>query len=66
MTEVEITCTCPFCGKKTTIKVEACRYEKWLNHDGNVQDIFPDYSAEKREMLITGMCQKCQEETFGK
>lgn len=55
---------CPFCGKKTEIQIEEAQYFNWLS-GAMVQDAFPALSATDREVLLTGMCPKCQESIFG-
>lgn len=55
---------CPFCGKKTEIQIEEAQYFNWLS-GAMVQDAFPTLSATDREVLLTGMCPKCQESIFG-
>lgn len=55
---------CPFCGKKVEVEVEHSQYVEWLN-GAMVQDAFPTLSATHREMLLTGMCPKCQVMIFG-
>lgn len=32
----------------------------------HVQDIFPGFTPEQREFLVTGLCHECQEMVFGK
>lgn len=55
---------CPFCGKKTEIQIEEAQYFNWLS-GAMVQDAFPTLSATDREVLLTGMCPKCQDSIFG-
>lgn len=54
---------CPFCGKKVEVEVEESQYIAWLN-GALVQDAFPTMSATNREILLTGMCPKCQDMIF--
>ena len=54
---------CPFCGKKTEIQIEEAQYFNWLS-GAMVQDAFPTLSATDREVLLTGMCPKCQDSIF--
>lgn len=54
---------CPFCGKKVEVEVEESQYIAWLN-GALVQDAFPTMSATNREILLTGMCPKCQDIIF--
>lgn len=55
---------CPFCGKKVEVEVEHSQYIEWVQ-GAMVQDAFPTLSATNREMLLTGMCPKCQDMIFG-
>lgn len=62
--EVIIVTTCPFCGHVNEIAVNEEDY--WYWQDGVLaQDTFPYLSADEREMLISGICPKCWEKTFG-
>lgn len=61
--EVTIVTACPFCGHANEIAVNEADYWDW--QDGAlVQDAFPYLSADEREMLISGICPTCWEETF--
>lgn len=57
--------TCPFCSKKSTLDVDHNQYKKFVQGE-LVQRAFPKLKASQRELLITGMCQDCQDKTFGK
>lgn len=55
--------TCPFCGRENSINVREEDYSAW--QDGAlVQDAFPYLSADEREMLISGICPTCWNDTF--
>ena len=55
---------CPFCGKANEIEVNEMDYLDWK--DGkSVQDAFPYLSADKREMLFSGICPTCWDGMFG-
>lgn len=60
---MSILCRCPFCGKNFEMRVP---YEQYLKYrDGElVQNAFPDFTPEEREMLISGMCLDCQRDFF--
>ncbi len=54
---------CPFC--KTTTEVELTEDEKkQLNRLFNepVQNVFPNWKPEKRELFISGICLSCQKQ----
>ena len=62
--EVCIVTRCPFCGHANVIEVNEADYWDW--QDGELaQNAFPYLSANEREMLISGICPKCWEKTFG-
>ena len=59
---------CIFCGEDNRIEVTAKElegYDKWTRGEGNIQDVMPTLSAEKREVLISGTCLSCQSKIFG-
>lgn len=56
---------CPFCGAISSVDVEPTELTMaYFSGDLSVQKAFPYLSATKREMLITGLCEDCQEELF--
>lgn len=61
---ITVECVCPFCGTVTLVDVPAEGFFQ-MEDGALVQDAFPTLSAEKRELLISGMCPKCQQEIFG-
>lgn len=61
--EVCVVTRCPFCGRGNEVEVNEADYWDW--DDGElVQVAFPYLSAEEREMLISGICPTCWNETF--
>ena len=61
--EVCVVTACPFCGHGNEVEVNESDYWDW--QDGKlVQDAFPYLSADEREMLISGVCPTCWENTF--
>ena len=63
--EVTIVTTCPFCGHANEVAVNEEDYFDWSFDGVLVQDAFPYLSADEREMLVSGICPTCWEETFG-
>jgi hypothetical protein len=68
--EFKMDVKCKFCGK--TIKINVTEeQEKFWNSVKNdrdrphVQHIFPNLSADERELFISGMCPTCWDKTFG-
>lgn len=56
---------CPICGENLSVVVSDEQGFEYLYTDKLVQEIFPDESATFREILISGICPKCQKEIFG-
>lgn len=54
---------CPFCGEITTIEVPFEQYMAWEMGE-LIQRAMPDVSPSDREVLISGICKKCQKEVF--
>lgn len=64
MKKFAIEVCCPLCGHVSTVKVYAPDYIDWQN--GNLaQDCFQYLNASEREILISGLCLKCQDDVFG-
>ena len=59
-----ITNICPFCGAESAVTVTM---EGWSNYVNgmNTQMAFPNLSVIEREIIISGICPKCQESIFG-
>jgi hypothetical protein len=55
---------CPMCGIKHNIDVDKEKYNLWLDKKMLIQNAFPDFSPEYREILMTGLCIKCQDVIF--
>jgi hypothetical protein len=59
-----ITKECPFCFKTNSVKVKLSELTHW--HGGMlIQNAFKSLNADQREILQTGICPKCWDETFG-
>lgn len=50
---------CPLCGTEYEMNMTDEQYNKYIKGEDNIQNIFPDWPADEREMLITGICGKC-------
>lgn len=58
--EVKITHQCRICNKEKSIIISMEDYITWLQGKKNVQDIFPEMSADDREFFfISGICSNC-------
>jgi hypothetical protein len=49
---------CMLCGKPSIVEVEADRYARWLGGTF-IQDVWPEWTPEQRELLITGTRPAC-------
>jgi len=54
---------CPFCGKYQEVEVRLEDYFRW-NKGELVQNAFPYLTPNEREIIISGICPKCWDETF--
>lgn len=55
---------CPFCGTISHVVVFASSYEEY-QAGATAQEAFPYLSASDREIIISGICRKCQLDVFG-
>lgn len=54
---------CVMCGKTSTVELTTEEATKWLDPSRpHVQDVFPHWSADKRELLVTGTHAECWDE----
>ena len=49
---------CKICGKEH-------KFDKYVNKEDLIQNIFPEISSELREMFISRICPDCWNEIFG-
>lgn len=63
MSEVLVKKECPICGHETTIAVETSAYNAW-RAGRLIQIALPRMPLAHRDVLITGICLKCQENIF--
>lgn len=59
-----VTVDCVQCGKPQTLEVKDKDFDRWLNGEDYIQNIFPYLSAGQREMLISKICPTCWDEMF--
>ena len=64
MFDAEVVVGCPCCHKATTIQVVEKDYYAWKFDGVLIQNAMPYLPANVREMLISGMCDECQEKMF--
>ena len=55
---------CIKCGERSLIPMPFDRYDRWQFGGQCVQNVFPDMSAELREVLVTGIHPGCWNEMF--
>lgn len=59
---VTITLKCKKCGKKTRIPMNVGQYERYVRYlrgEGNIQDMLHDLTPENRELILSGLCDRC-------
>lgn len=57
---LKVTATCPFCGKVSTLYIDDIwNYGEWVEGNLSVQEAFPEFTPEERELLLTGICSDC-------
>lgn len=64
-TKVVLTRKCPFCGKEQRMVVKQNIFNMGMSAircGAMVQDAFPAWTADQREFIMTGICQKCWSE----
>ncbi len=54
---------CIMCGNTSELRLERDRVKRWLAGE-HVQNVFPDMSADRRELLITGTHPACWDAMF--
>ena len=60
--KITLTNICPFCNKAHTITVDRKEYYDGLvarECGALIQDAFPNFTPSEREMIMTGICDKC-------
>lgn len=62
--EIELEVRCPFCKGVSNVIVPTEGFDRWQKGD-LIQRAMPEVPAETREILIGGMCLKCQKMVFG-
>ncbi len=66
MAKITLNPKCPVCGKPHTVTVEAQDLKDFREGRKHATEAFPYLNAGQRELLITGICDKCWEELFAK
>ena len=55
---------CVVCHLDSIVELETEKLERWIGGE-HVQNVWPEKSADEREILITGIHPKCWNEIFG-
>ena len=60
---------CPFCGKTHVVKLDETEYRNYVDMMNGtttafIQELFPELSADERELLNTGICETCWDSIF--
>lgn len=63
--KIEISAKCPVCGKISKHSYDKDAYNKYIAGEDSIQSVFPNEHPMDRELLLTGMCHDCCEDTFG-
>ena len=61
---MKVNTKCPYCKKVTVLEMTDSQYYEYCLGNKYIQDIFPDWTSEEREMLITGICPDCWNKIF--
>ena len=64
-----VSAECRHCKTTDTIRVDDGDYDRWVNREGLVQDVFPDLTPDQRELLIGHrggwfVCHRCWDVVF--
>lgn len=55
---------CSICGKKYNFDITEEQYNKYIDAEKFIQNIFPEFGVIEREMLITCICDECRNKFF--
>jgi hypothetical protein len=56
---------CILCGKKFILEVDYNDLLMWQEGDKHIQDALPYLTDGERELLISGVCEKCFDDMYG-
>lgn len=65
MNKIYVSTVCPMCGKTHLLTMTNEQFERLEAGEEHIQDIFPDWSLDDRERLISGACPECWDKVFG-
>lgn len=55
---------CMKCGKASILEVKQEQFNRWRKGE-HVQNVWPEWSSDERELLITGTHPECWKRMFG-
>jgi len=58
------TLPCILCKKTSIIELDEDKYEKYMEGESKIETIWPDKTADEREMIMTGTHPECWEKIF--
>ena len=65
MEKMNVPVQCAFCGKYKMIPMTLDQWNLYCSQDRpHIQDIFPELSADDRELLISYTCPECWDKMF--
>lgn len=61
---IDINIKCPICGSFTTVHVSPKKLHMYRSGSTKIQDVFPELTADEREVIQSGICYGCWNEMF--
>jgi hypothetical protein len=55
---------CPECHQSSLVRLSKGQYDLLISNQGHIQDVFPGWSADQRELLISGTHKECWVKIF--
>ena len=62
--KIVIVTKCRICEKTEDIDAYLEDFNEWRKGEKNIQDCFPYMSPSHRELLLSGICEKCWDEMY--
>ncbi len=56
--------SCPFCHRINTVRVDKYKWRRWMLDRELIQNVWPEMSADMREVMISGSCPACYDKAF--
>lgn len=56
---------CLNCGNRSHITLDADSYQRWREGGEKIQDVWPEWSPEQRELLQSGIHPECWDAVVG-